>query len=300
MTPAQCRAARGLLDWTQATLAGAAGLGVSTVVRFERSETVVAAATVQTMQLAFDTAGVEFIRGRAFIFCDEVLFAGDLRAANSLKALSTTTKKGIESKGIPVVECPLGVNLWLASNSDNPIHIEEGDGRYWVLRVNEDKIGDVDYFAELYFEIEHGGREAFAHLLIARDVSNFVPKRDVPRKNEERKTQIIESLNPYDARCWLQDCVTPERFLGLETLWDTKPWVPGAEISFGDLLIGYKAWQTKVRSRAAPRPTKSTELGRILTKAKFGTLHTRSGNMRVVPCPEECLEALSTLDEDTV
>jgi transcriptional regulator with XRE-family HTH domain len=62
MTPAQCRAARGLLDWTQATLAGAAGLGVSTVVRFERSETVVAAATVQTMQLAFEAAGVEFIR----------------------------------------------------------------------------------------------------------------------------------------------------------------------------------------------------------------------------------------------
>jgi hypothetical protein len=32
------------------------------VVRFERSETVVAAATVQTMQLAFEAAGVEFIR----------------------------------------------------------------------------------------------------------------------------------------------------------------------------------------------------------------------------------------------
>jgi transcriptional regulator with XRE-family HTH domain len=52
MTPAQCRAARGLLDWTQATLAGVSGLAVSTVVKFERSETVVAAANVQTMQLA--------------------------------------------------------------------------------------------------------------------------------------------------------------------------------------------------------------------------------------------------------
>lgn len=66
------------------------------------------------------------IRGRAYLFCDEVLFAGDLRSANALKALSTTTKKGIETKNLPVVECPLGVNLWLASNNENPIHIEEG------------------------------------------------------------------------------------------------------------------------------------------------------------------------------
>jgi transcriptional regulator with XRE-family HTH domain len=61
MSPAQCRAARGLLDWTQARLAGASGLAVSTVVRFERSETVVPAATVQAVQLAFEAAGVEFI-----------------------------------------------------------------------------------------------------------------------------------------------------------------------------------------------------------------------------------------------
>jgi transcriptional regulator with XRE-family HTH domain len=61
MTPAQCRAARGLLYWTQSRLAGASGLAVSTVVRFERSEKVVPAATVQSMQLAFEAAGVEFI-----------------------------------------------------------------------------------------------------------------------------------------------------------------------------------------------------------------------------------------------
>ena len=38
------------------------------------------------------------IRGRAYIFLDEVLFAGDLRAADAVKALSTTTMKGIETR----------------------------------------------------------------------------------------------------------------------------------------------------------------------------------------------------------
>lgn len=127
------------------------------------------------------------IRGRAFLFLDEVLFAGDLRAANAIKALSTTTLKGIEGKGLPIVECPVAVNLWLASNAEDPVHIEAGDARYWVLRVSQARIGDADYFAALVKEIESGGREAFAHFLFARDVSSFVPKRDVPRNNDERR-----------------------------------------------------------------------------------------------------------------
>jgi len=61
MTPAQCRAARGLLDWTQAKLAEAAGLALATVVKFERSGRAVPARAVQSIQLAFEAAGVEFI-----------------------------------------------------------------------------------------------------------------------------------------------------------------------------------------------------------------------------------------------
>ena len=63
MTPAQCRAARGLLDWTQAKLAEAAGLALATVVKFERSGRTVPAKAVPAMQLAFEAAGVEFTNG---------------------------------------------------------------------------------------------------------------------------------------------------------------------------------------------------------------------------------------------
>ncbi len=61
MTPAQCRAARGLLDWTQVKLAEAAGLTLSTVVKFERNGRTVAAGAVQAMKRALEKAGVEFI-----------------------------------------------------------------------------------------------------------------------------------------------------------------------------------------------------------------------------------------------
>ena len=61
MTPAQCRAARGLLDWTQAKLAEAAGLTLATVVKLERNGRTVPARAVQAMRLAFEAAVVEFI-----------------------------------------------------------------------------------------------------------------------------------------------------------------------------------------------------------------------------------------------
>src|SRR5437660_1060728 len=61
MTPAQCRAARGLLDWTQQRLADAAGVGIVTVRQFESDNTDPRRATVEVIARALDTAGVEFI-----------------------------------------------------------------------------------------------------------------------------------------------------------------------------------------------------------------------------------------------
>jgi transcriptional regulator with XRE-family HTH domain len=63
MAPAQCRAARGLLDWTQVKLAEAAGLSLSTVVKFERSGRAVAVGAVPIMKRALESAGVEFFNG---------------------------------------------------------------------------------------------------------------------------------------------------------------------------------------------------------------------------------------------
>jgi transcriptional regulator with XRE-family HTH domain len=61
MTPSQCKAARALLDWTQPQLAESAGLGLSTIVDFERSRREVSAEAIQAMRAAFEKAGVEFL-----------------------------------------------------------------------------------------------------------------------------------------------------------------------------------------------------------------------------------------------
>ncbi|MFG1357364.1 helix-turn-helix domain-containing protein [Xanthobacter pseudotagetidis] len=61
MTPAQCRAARALLDLTQPALAQAASLGLSTVVDFERSRRAVSGEAIGAIRTALEAAGVEFI-----------------------------------------------------------------------------------------------------------------------------------------------------------------------------------------------------------------------------------------------
>lgn len=65
MTPAQCRAARALLDWTQPELAEAAGFGLSTIVDFERQRRDVSENGIAAIRKALETAGVEFIDGEA-------------------------------------------------------------------------------------------------------------------------------------------------------------------------------------------------------------------------------------------
>jgi transcriptional regulator with XRE-family HTH domain len=61
ITSAQCRAARGLLGWSQQTLAEHAGVGMMTVHQFERDGSQPRRATQDVVQRALEAAGVEFI-----------------------------------------------------------------------------------------------------------------------------------------------------------------------------------------------------------------------------------------------
>ena len=61
MTPAQSRAARGLLKWNQDDLAREASVSVVTVRNFENEKSSPQRATVDVMRRALEAAGVQFI-----------------------------------------------------------------------------------------------------------------------------------------------------------------------------------------------------------------------------------------------
>jgi transcriptional regulator with XRE-family HTH domain len=61
MTPAQCRAARALLDWSQDTLAEKSSVSVTTLRNFERGATMPVANNLSAMRHALEAGGIQFI-----------------------------------------------------------------------------------------------------------------------------------------------------------------------------------------------------------------------------------------------
>jgi hypothetical protein len=138
-------------------------------------------------------------------------------------------------------------------------------------------------------------------------VSDFVPWRHVPKNNAAKDAMIQLSINPYDARKWLDECCHTERLIGrrkpYEKDFSGRPitpenvewikWHEGDEYSFADLSAAYVEWQKTVKSPVAPIPTKAGNLGEVLTKAGIEMRRSGAkGRMRYLPNPQTCLEHL--------
>jgi transcriptional regulator with XRE-family HTH domain len=61
LTPETCRAARGLVNWSQSRLAAAAKVSLSTVKTFELGKSTPITNNLEGMQRALEDGGVEFI-----------------------------------------------------------------------------------------------------------------------------------------------------------------------------------------------------------------------------------------------
>lgn len=61
ITISQCRAARGLLDWTQQDLADASGLSKTAINNFEKGHSDIKMESLRAVRMAFESADVEFI-----------------------------------------------------------------------------------------------------------------------------------------------------------------------------------------------------------------------------------------------
>ena len=61
ITPETCRAARGLVDWSQAKLAKLSNLGTSTIKDYEAKRRTPAPNNLAAIQRALEEEGVEFI-----------------------------------------------------------------------------------------------------------------------------------------------------------------------------------------------------------------------------------------------
>jgi hypothetical protein len=242
----------------------------------------------------------DLIRGKSYCGLDEACFAGDRKTADKIKSYAAAETASIEGKGLPTVQCPVGVNMYLATNQEHAAHVEWSDARYWILKVSPHRKNDRDYWAALFKEIDNGGIAALLHDVLARDVSSFVPQRDVPFQNAEHRANQRAS-DPANPALWLLDCLDNGLWLGSEK-WEgmyspdclakeSKGALPishdasGAKMLPAFLEGSYKAWAV-AQGRHVQAAAKD-EFWKQLTDFGFATRKTNGKRYRSVPDEED-------------
>jgi len=136
-----------------------------------------------------------------FAQVEEALYAGDPRIDGILKADITEPTATIELKFKNPVEIDSFTRYWFNSNERRAVPVSDDERRYFVLLVDESRMGDRAYFKRIIDEIESGGREAMLHELVHRDISTF-EVRDVPW-TDALGQEVLENL-PEDAKAILE------------------------------------------------------------------------------------------------
>lgn len=192
------------------------------------------------------------LRDCSVIFADEAFFAGDKRHESVLKTLITESTIAIEAKGVDLEVSPNFTHVIMASNHDWVIPAGQGERRYFVLDVNEQKKLDSIWFKSIKDQLDSGGQEALLHTLMTWDINDF-NVRDVP-KTKALGDQKLHTLDPLEQ--WWFECLQ-EGQMG-NKVWKDAEWIPKSDIR-DDYIEQSK--DAGIHRRGSP-----TEMGMFLSK----------------------------------
>jgi hypothetical protein len=157
-------------------------------------------------QHGLHTGGSELLTGRfnlhfrdcCLLFADEVIWDGDKKAEAKVKTFLTEPTLAIEGKGKDLTSCPNMLHVIISSNSEWVVPAGPYERRYAVFDVADTYRQKEAYFAPLYAELDNGGREAMLHDMLAMDLGDWHPRRNVP-KTDALNDQKSRGLGPVDA-----------------------------------------------------------------------------------------------------
>ncbi len=115
-----------------------------------------------------------------FLQADEGFWAGDKTAEGRLKGMLTSRSHQIEKKGVDPVSIRNYIRLLVSSNNAWVVPAGLEERRWAVLDVGNDNMQDRAFFAQMYGEIERGGREHLLSYLLRFDLSKVV-LTDLPK-----------------------------------------------------------------------------------------------------------------------
>lgn len=142
----------------------------------------------------------DYLSKKLFIVGDEVLSRQEMRhLKGKLKAMISGKTIQINTKMLPLRTEVNHVNLVFLSNELQPNALDSSDRRYLVIWTPP-KL-DQDFYHRVGNCIKNGGREAFYHMLLQRDLSHFDIYAPPPKTSA--KDDLIDLGRPNPERWFL-------------------------------------------------------------------------------------------------
>lgn len=142
----------------------------------------------------------DWLSGKLFIIGDEVLSRQEMRhLKGKLKAMISGREIKINTKMMPLRSEENHVNLVFLSNELQPNALDSSDRRYCVIWTPP-KL-EQEFYQRVVQCRNNGGREAFFHQLLQRDLSSFDPYAPPPAT--KAKADLIDLGRPNAERWWL-------------------------------------------------------------------------------------------------
>lgn len=199
------------------------------------------------------------LRDCVFLFADEAFFAGDKSHVGVLKSIITEPHLTIESKYQNAITSPNYLHLMMASNEEWVVPASVGARRFFVLEVDDSRIGDAAWFNELWEEMENGGYEALLWDMTRRDLSGFNVRKVPETMGLQRQKELTLDV---DMQWWAS--VLHRGYLMQNVI--PRVWHEVAEK--GEVLNSYEEF---IKHRMVRHPLNFITMGRFMARLKFDT-----------------------------
>ena len=122
-----------------------------------------------------------------------------------LKALVTDSQLTINTKGLPQYKITSFHRFIFTTNNTDPINIQDGDRRFWIIRCSDELIGNKDYFNKFNALLKDVSflKSIYHYFKHMENVEHFI-KLDLPITEYQSK---IQESNIGDVEKWLKSYV---------------------------------------------------------------------------------------------
>jgi hypothetical protein len=178
----------------------------------------------------------DWLETTCFVVAEEILWAGDHKAADKLKSVITGDTIQIERKFGSCRQVPNRLKTIATTNHDHAIAAGVQDRRNAVYDVSDERVADKAWFDGLYRDLDAGGTSEFLHFLQSVRLGEWHPRQILKTPETiEQQRMSGDSVSQWSQACINAEVIGAERGpYGLDATQDL-----GTPISFETLYKAY-------------------------------------------------------------